>query len=69
MAESKNQLQQILDDILQDKNTNLTPDNLKQGVTCLGIKGNLQEGIDTSDATAKIAQRVPPQTHGMQHLD
>ena len=52
MAESKNQLQQILDDILQDKNTNLTPDNLKQGVTCLGIKGNLQEGIDTSDATA-----------------
>ena len=52
MAESKNQLQQILDDILQDKNTNLTPNNLKQGVTCLGIKGNLQEGIDTSDATA-----------------
>ena len=46
MAESKNQLQQILDDILQDKNTNLTPDNLKQGVTCLGIRGNLQEGID-----------------------
>ena len=41
MAESKNQLQQILDDILQDKNTNLTPDNLKEGVTCLGVKGNL----------------------------
>lgn len=52
MSENKNKLQEILDDILQDKNTNLTPDNLKQGVTCLGIKGNLQEGIDTSDATA-----------------
>ena len=52
MSESKNKLQKILDDILQDKNVNLTPDNLKQGVTCLGIKGNLQEGIDTSDATA-----------------
>ncbi len=50
MSESNNQLQNILDDILDDKNTNLTPDNLKKGVTCLGIKGRYN-GIDTSDAT------------------
>ena len=50
MSESNNQLQSILDDILDDKNTNLTPDNLKKGVTCLGIKGRYN-GIDTSDAT------------------
>ena len=62
MSESKNKLQEILDDILQDKNTNLTPDNLKQGVTCLGIEGNLQEGIDTSDATATSNDLVEGKT-------
>ena len=41
-----------LQEILQDKNTNLKPENLKKGVTCLGVEGTLEGGIDTSDATA-----------------
>ncbi len=48
MSELKTNLQEIL----QDKNTNLLPENLKKGVTCLGVEGTLEGGIDTSDATA-----------------
>lgn len=51
-----NQLQTNLDTILQDKNTNLLPENLKQGVTCLGVEGTMQAGIDTSDATAVASE-------------
>lgn len=47
-----NQLQTNLDAILQDKNTNLLPENLRQGVTCLGVEGTMQSGVDTSDANA-----------------
>ena len=47
-----NELQNTLNEILEDKNTNLKPENLKQGVTCLGVEGTMNEGIDTSDATA-----------------
>lgn len=47
-----NQLQENLDAILLDKNTNLKPENLKEGVTCLGVDGTMQSGIDTSDANA-----------------
>lgn len=46
-----NILQTNLDKILTDKNTNLLPENLKQGITCLGVTGTL-EALDTSDATA-----------------
>ena len=48
----ENELQETLNNILEDKNTNLLPENLKQGVTCLGVEGTMQSGIDTSDATA-----------------
>ena len=44
-----NELQQNLDAILIDKNTNLKPENLKSGVTCLGVTGTY-EGI-TPDIT------------------
>ena len=37
-----NQLQENLDAILLDKNTNLKPENLKQGITCLGVNGELE---------------------------
>lgn len=47
-----NQLQENLDAILLDKNTNLKPENLKEGITCLGIEGTMQPGLDTSDANA-----------------
>ena len=45
-------LEDKLNLILEDKNTNLLPENLKQGVTCLGVEGTMQAGIDTSDANA-----------------
>ena len=38
--------------ILAQKEANLLPENLKSGITCMGVEGTLQEGIDTSDATA-----------------
>ena len=48
-----NQLQENLNLILEEKNTKLLPENLKAGVTCLGVTGELEVGgIDTSDATA-----------------
>lgn len=50
MAESE--LQKSLNNILADKEANLLPENLKKGVTLLGVKGTLDGGIDTSDATA-----------------
>lgn len=49
--EKKGELETLLNDILEDKNTNLTPENLKKGITVLGIDGNYI-GTDTSDATA-----------------
>lgn len=39
-----NKLQDNLDAILQDKNTNLKPENLKEGVTCLGVDGTMDSG-------------------------
>lgn len=39
-----NELQTKLDAILLDKNTNLLPENLKAGVTCLGVEGSLEGG-------------------------
>ena len=37
-----NELQTKLDAILEDKNTNLLPENLKKNITCLGITGNYE---------------------------
>lgn len=48
------ELQTNLNAILIDKNANLKPENLKAGVTCLGVEGTMNSGIDTSDATATI---------------
>lgn len=45
-------LNQLLDDIITDKQTNCLPENLKKGVTLLGVEGTMKSGIDTSDATA-----------------
>lgn len=49
---------QKLQNIKNDKTTNLKPENLKKGITCLGVEGILDTegesniGIDTSDANA-----------------
>lgn len=57
-----NQLQENLDAILLDKNTNLKPENLKEGVTCLGVDGTMQSGIDTSDANATASDIAQDKT-------
>lgn len=57
-----NELQNTLNEILQDKNTNLKPENLKAGVTCLGVEGTATTGIDTSDATAVADDIINPKT-------
>lgn len=44
MSDLKTNLQEIL----QDKNTNLLPENLKQGVTCLGVEGTMDAGAMTN---------------------
>ena len=38
--------------IKNNKEANLKPENLKAGVTCLGVVGTLEEGTNTSDANA-----------------
>ena len=38
--------------ILTEKTLKVRPENIKNGVTILGIQGTLEEGIDTSDANA-----------------
>lgn len=48
--------------ILAQKEANLLPENLKSGVTCMGVEGTLQEGIDTSDATATANDIVSGKT-------
>ena len=40
-----NELQTKLDAILLDKNTNLLPENLKAGTTCLGVNGIFEMGL------------------------
>lgn len=44
-----NELQTKLDAILNDKNTNLLPENLKAGITCLGIEGGFEGVISQED--------------------
>ena len=38
--------------IQANKEANLKPENLRAGVTCLGVEGTMTGGVDTSDATA-----------------
>lgn len=56
------QLETNLQKILIDKNTNLLPENLKTGITCLGVTGTYEGGIDTSDATATANDIISPKT-------
>lgn len=48
-----NELQTTLNEILADKQTNLKPENLKAGITCLGVQGTLESG-GGSDYNAKL---------------
>lgn len=56
------ELRTKLVDIQTEKNTKLTPENLREGITCLGVTGILKEKIDTSDATATAADIIKNKT-------
>lgn len=56
---------QLLDNlklIETDKNTNLLPENLKTGVTCLGVEGTSKSLDVTADATASAGDIVSGET-------
>lgn len=53
-----NELQTKLDAILNDKNTNLLPEHLKAGVTCLGVRGNFEGNGGSSDAPVKLFETI-----------
>lgn len=44
-----NEVQENLDEILKEKITKLIPENIKQGVTILGVRGTLKEGTGVSN--------------------
>lgn len=48
------ELQTKLDEILLDKNTNLLPEHLKAGVTCLGVEGRMQNGCKLFETEEKM---------------
>lgn len=49
-----NELQEKLDAILEDKNTNLLPEHLKAGVTCLGVEGAYEGSSISLDSNEEI---------------
>ena len=56
------QLLDNLNEIKNQKDTYLLPENLKKDVTVLGITGTMETGIDTSDATATANDILSPKT-------
>ena len=46
------QLEDNIVEILRQRDNYLIPENIREGVTILGVNGTLTSGIDTSDATA-----------------
>lgn len=55
-------LKENLQEIKNQKDTYLLPENLKSGVTCLGITGTMEKGIDTSDANATSSDIIIDKT-------
>lgn len=51
-----NELQQVLNNIKKDKDTNLLPTNLKDGVTCLGIEGTLENKVKLFNTVEEMNQ-------------
>lgn len=56
------ELKTFLINISEEKRAKIIPENIKKGVTIFDIEGNLESGIDTSDATATAADIIKGQT-------
>ena len=59
---NENELINELQNIKNDRNINLKPENLRKGITCLGVTGILEEGVDTSDANATANDIISSKT-------
>ena len=55
----KNELQQVLDNILDDKTTNLKPENLRQGITCLEVEGTADVPTPIYDISDWVSINIP----------
>ena len=51
-----------VDKILLQKQTLVKPENIRDGITVMGVTGTLHEGIDTSDATATAGEILKNKT-------
>ena len=58
MSDLKTNLEQIL----QEKQTKIIPENIKKNVEIFGITGTLEAEINTSDATATADDIINPKT-------
>ena len=56
------ELKTNLEAILQEKTEKIIPENIKKGIQIFDIVGTLDEGIDTSDATATSNDILYPKT-------
>ena len=56
------QLKTNLEQILQEKQTKIIPENIKKNVEIFGITGTLEAEINTSDATATVDDIINPKT-------
>ena len=54
-------LKNNLNKILQEKEQKILPENIRQGVTILGVEGNI-EVLDTSDANAVVSDLAEGKT-------
>lgn len=58
----KTELEMKLQTILQEKEQKILPKNIKRGVTIFNVEGTVNEGMDTSDATATADDIINPKT-------
>lgn len=45
-------IKQKAEEMLEEKNKNCVPENIREGATIFGVQGNFQANLDTTDATA-----------------
>jgi len=56
------ELREYLNNIVEEKNAKVIPTNIRKGITLYGVEGTLEEGIDTTDATAVASNILQGET-------